>query len=118
MSQAQLDEVYKRILVNKNRQKEIRTMLKDELAHNARYQEINEETKTLRDEKKGIEQNVRAQSKDFEEMEELKIELATDQELLSDIALNMYMKDQTVEFIDEYEQTWSPVFKVSFKKAN
>ncbi len=118
MSQSQLDEVYKRILVNKNRQKEIRTMLKDELAHNARYQELIEESTTLRDERKGIEQNVRAGSKDFQELDELKIEIDTDQELLSDIALNMYVKEDTVEIIDEYEQTWSPSFKVSFKKAN
>ena len=35
-----------------------------------------------------------------------------------DQALNMYVKNETVEIIDEYEQTWHPVFKVSFKKSN
>ena len=115
---SQLDEVYKRIQENKKRQKEIRQMLKDELAHHARYTEAVDEAKTLRDEKKGIEQNIRAQNKDFQELEDLKIEIATDQEILSDVALNMYMKEETVEIVDEYEQTWHPVFKVSFKKSN
>lgn len=114
----QLDEIYKRIQENKNRQKEIRKMMKDELAHQARYQELLEEMKTLREEKKGIEQNVRAQSADFEELEDLKIEIQTDQELLADVALNMYMKEETVEIVDEYDQTWHPVFKVQFKKSN
>jgi len=115
---SQLDEVYKRIQENKKRQKEIRHMLTDELAHHARYKEAVDEAKTLRDEKKGIEQNIRAQNKDFQELEDLKMEIATDQEILSDVALNMYMKEETVEIVDEYEQTWHPIFKVSFKKSN
>lgn len=93
-------------------------MLKDELTHNARYQEIIEEMKTLREEKKGIEQNALGKSGEFEELDELKVEIQTDQELLADVVLNMYVKDETVEIVDEYEQTWNPVFKVSFKKAN
>lgn len=115
---SQLDEIYQRIRENKKRQNEIRQVLKDELAHNARYQEILEEIKTLRDEKKGIEQNIRAGNKDFQELEELKAEIQTDQELLSDVALNMYVKEETVEIKDEFDQTWFPVFKVSFKKTN
>lgn len=115
---SQLNEVYQRIQVNKKRQKEIRQMLKDELTHNSRYQELLEEVKTLREEKKGIEQQIRAQSPDAQELEELKIEIQTDQELLADVALNMYMKDETVEIVDEYDQTWHPVFKVAFKKSN
>lgn len=115
---SQLNEIYQRILVNKKRQKEIRQMLTDELSHNPRYKEISEEMATLREEKKGIEQQVRAQSSDAQELEELKIEIDTDQELLADVALNMFMKEETVEIIDEYDQTWHPVFKVAFKKNN
>ncbi|MBI5370274.1 hypothetical protein HZA85_03740 [Candidatus Uhrbacteria bacterium] len=115
---SQLDEVYKRIQESKKRQKEIRQMLKDELAHHTRYQEILEEAKTLREEKKAIEQSIRGQSPDFLELEELKLEIQTDEELLSDVALNMYMKEETVEIVDEFEQTWHPIFKVSFKKTN
>jgi len=113
-----LEEVYKRLEKNKKRKREIAKMLSDELSHSSRYQEIKEELKTLREEKKAIEHTVTAGSPDFAEMEELKADIATDQEVLSDLALNMYIKDETVEIVDEYDQSWFPSFKVTFKKGN
>ncbi|MBI4256470.1 hypothetical protein HY626_00240 [Candidatus Uhrbacteria bacterium] len=113
-----LEDIYHRLEKNKKRRKEINKMLKDELSHASRYQEIVDEIKTLREEKKGIEQDVRAGNSDIAELEELKVEIETDQELLADQALNMYVKNETVEIKDEYDQTWYPVFKVNFKKSN
>ena len=113
-----LEEIYHRLEANKKRRKEINKMLKDELTHSSRYQEIVEEMKTLREEKKGIEQGVRAGNSDAQELDEVKIEILTDQELLADLALNMFLKNETVEIKDEYDQTWYPVFKVNFKKSN
>jgi len=113
-----LEEVYQRLEKNKKRKREISKMLTDELSHSTRHKEIKEELATLREEKKAIEMTVQAGNPDFKEMEELKSEIQTDSEVLSDIALNMYMKDQTVEIVDEYDQTWFPKFKVSFKKGN
>jgi len=113
-----LEEIYARLETNKKRRKEINKMLKDELSHSSRYQEIVDEMKTLREEKKGIEQDVRAGNSEVAELEDIKIEIQTDQELLADMALNMYVKNETVEIKDEYDQTWYPVFKVNFKKSN
>lgn len=113
-----LEEVYKRLEENKKKRKEINKMLKDELASDPRHKELVEEMAAMREEKKGIEQNVIARSGELIQLEELKIEIATDQELLADIALNMFTKNETVEIIDEYEQTLHPVFKVAFKKSN
>ena len=113
-----LEEVYARLEENKKRRKEINKMLKDELLGDPRHKELGEEMMAMREEKKGIEQNVKARSGEFMELEDLKIEIATDQELLADIALNMFTNNETVEIIDEYEQAWHPVFKVSFKKDN
>ena len=50
------------------------------------------------------------------ELEELKLDIATDQELLADIALNMYVNSQQVEIVDEFDQKWHPQFKVQFRK--
>ena len=36
--------------------------------------------------------------------------------MLSDMALNMYTKGQTVEIVDEHNTRWLPKFSVSFKK--
>lgn len=113
-----LEEVYARLEKNKKRKREIGKMLTDELAHSSRYKEIKEELMALREEKKAIEQTVQAGNPDFKEVEELKAEIQTDSEMLSDIALNMYMKDQSVEIVDEYDQKWYPSFKVAFKKGN
>jgi len=113
-----LEEVYARLEKNKKRKKEISKMVSDELSHDARYKEIKEELGALREEKKAIEQTVRAGTSDFAEFEELGAEIQADQEILSDLALNMYIKDETVEIKDEYDQTWYPTFKVAFKKGN
>lgn len=114
----QLEEIYKRLEKNKKRKREIAKMISDELSHDSRYKELKEEMKALREEKKAIEQTVRAGAPDAPEMDELKAEIQTDMELLSDLALNMYMKDQSIEIKDEYDQSWFPQFKVSFKKGN
>ena len=111
-----LDEVYKRLNKAKKKRKELNKMLKDELSSNARYQEIQEEAKALREEKKGIEMEIRSGSGELSELDELKIEISTDQELLSDVALNMYMNKETVEIVDENDEKWYPQFKVTFKK--
>jgi DNA repair exonuclease SbcCD ATPase subunit len=113
-----LNEVYKRIEEHKARRKEIHKMLNDELAQHERFNQIKEEQKVLRDEKKSIEQDIKAGVGEYAELEDLKLDIATDQELLSDIALNMYAKDEAVEITDDHDQTWYPVFKVTFKKSN
>ena len=113
-----LEEVYKRLQENKKEKREIGKMLKDDLANTERYREIIEEMKTLREEKKGIEDQVKAESsKEMDRFDELKIDIDTDTELLADIALNMYVKEELVEIIDEYENAWYPHFKVNFKKG-
>ena len=67
--------------------------------------------------KKTIENEVRAEySSEMDRLDDLKIEIDTDQELLSDIALNMYVREEVVEIIDENDVAWYPQFKVTFKK--
>jgi len=111
-----LEDVYARLEANKKKRREINKMYKDELSHSARYQEIVEEMKAMREEKKGIEIEIRQSSSEFSELDDLKLEIDNDQEVLSDVALNMYTNNETVEIVDEYDNKWYPVFKVSFKK--
>jgi hypothetical protein len=113
----QLDEVYSRLVKNKKRRSELNKMFKDEMSQDQRYGEVVEEMTRLREEKKGIENEIKAGAvNESNELDELKLDIATDQELLADIALNMYVKSETVEIIDEFDQKWTPQFKVSFKK--
>lgn len=113
-----LNEVYVRLQKAKKEKAEISKMLKGELQANARYVELGEEMKNLRDEKRRIENEVRNFSKaDVEKLEGLKADIQTDTELLADQALNMYVKGETVEIVDEDESHWYPQFSVRFKRG-
>ncbi len=112
-----LEEVYRRVQKAKKERTEINKMVRDELSSNAAYQELVEEMVELRDKKKTIEQDAKSGS-DGDRLEILKADIQSDQELLADIALNMYANEETVEIIDEYDEKWYPQFKVAFKKGS
>jgi hypothetical protein len=114
---SKLEETYAALQIKKKQRAEIQKMFRDELTQSERYTEINEEMKKLREERKAIENEIKAGSQaDLDKLDELKVEIANDLEMLADIALNMYVKEETVEIIDEFDQAWYPEFKVAFKK--
>ncbi|MBT4856933.1 hypothetical protein HON52_01970 [Candidatus Uhrbacteria bacterium] len=116
-SAPQLEKIYHQLQASKARRKELTKMCKDELSHHDRHREIVEEMKELRMEKKSIEQDLRMNALGVEaELDELKTEILSDSELLADIALNMYTSGENVEIVDEYENRYVPLFKVSFKR--
>ena len=98
------------------KKREITKMIRDELTQDTRYRELTEEMKKLRDERKSIENEIKSHTASPQELDELKIEIQTDQELLADIALNMFTDKQAVEILDEYDQRWVPLFSVKFVK--
>jgi hypothetical protein len=113
-----IQEVFVRIRENKKKQKEIRDMYKDMLLNTSGYEELVEEAKVAREKKKAVETQVKEQmSSELIMLDDLKIEIETDQELLSDIAMSMIMKGQTVQVTDEYDNEFEPQFKVNFKKV-
>ena len=114
----QLDEVYKRLAEAKAERRELQKMFKDDLKNTPKYVAIVEELKSLRDEKKTIENDLRqTYANETERLEQLKADIADDTELLSDIALNMYVNEETVEIKDEDDNTYYPQFKVTFKRS-
>lgn len=110
-----LHEIYQRIKEKKARRRDMTKMFQDELAAHARYQEVVEEIMKLREEKKSIENEIRAAA-DLNEYETLKLDIKSDNEMLADVALNMYVAQEPVEILDEYNVRWVPVFGVRFKK--
>ncbi len=114
----QLEEVHTRLQESKKRRREIAQMCRDELSQSSEYQEIQDEMTRLRDERRAIEEDVRSNSLGIEsELDGLKIEIATDMELLADIALNMYTSGENVEITDQYDNKYVPHFRVTFKKG-
>ena len=84
-----IQEVFNRIQAAKKEQKEIKTMYRDALVNNKEYTDLIDEIKTLRERKKSIEATIQEGFHDeFITLEQLKTEIQSDQEMLSDIAFN------------------------------
>jgi len=113
----QLQEIYDRIKEFKAEQKIIRDAYKSELSHNQEYQEIKDELDSLKQQKKAIEGDIKqSMLKDLEKLEDLKLDIETDNEVMTDLAFNKIMKGETVKIEDEFGNKYIPVFKVKFEK--
>lgn len=112
-----IQQVFNRLQEAKKRQKEIRSMYTEALKNTPGYSEAVDELKLMRDKKKQIETAVKDSfQKEMIELDDLKIDIASDKELLADIALTQMMQGNSVEIKDKYENEYEPVFSVNFKK--
>ena len=111
-----LNDVYIRMQGKKRERKEIAKSFADALKHDAHYQDVLEKLRLLKEEKKSIENAAKAASMlDAQKLDTLKLEIDSDGEMLSDIALTMYTKGEQVEVVDR-DTRYVPVFSVRFKK--
>ena len=117
MSQ-KLADVFKRIQSNKKDASEIKKIYKDVLSVTGEYQEVLENIEVLKLRKKKIEAGVQADYKEeFDRLEGLKLNISSDSQLLSDIALTeLVAGDTVVNIIDENKVEYEPSFSVKFKK--
>jgi hypothetical protein len=112
-----LQEVFKRIQEKKKEQSEIKKTYRDALSVNGAYQEVLEELESLKLKKKKIEAGVQSDFKEeFDKLEGLKLNIAGDNQMLSDIALTQLTSGQTVKIVDENKTEYEPIFTVKFKK--
>ncbi|HLD30628.1 MAG TPA: hypothetical protein VJB41_00280 [Patescibacteria group bacterium] len=113
-----LQEVFTRLQKTKKKQREINAAYKEALSKTLEHKNIVEELKKLKEQKNKIEQSVKTDFKtELDELDGLKADAETDQELLSDIALNTLVKGETVKVTDEDNNDYEPVFNVKFKKT-
>ena len=110
--------LFLRIRETKKEQKKLKDAYRDALLNSAEHKQVSDDLKDLRNRKKQIEADIRAQfSSEFTRLDDLKIDLESDAEMLSDIALTQLMKGETVKVKDEYEVEYEPMFTVKFKKT-
>lgn len=113
-----LADVYRRLKTSQKKQKELNDMYKDALTHSKSYQEVKDELEKLLEKKRRIEAAVKA---DFvteqAEIDKIKTSMASDKQLLTDMAITQLMKGQEVE-ITEDDVSYEPVFNVKFKKKD
>lgn len=114
----EIQEIYDRVKEFKAQQKLIRDAYKSELSHHSEYQEIKDELEKFRIQKKEIENVIKqGMIKDFEKLEDLKLDIEADTEMISDMAFNKLMKGEKVEISDEFGNKYDPVIIVKFQKA-
>ena len=113
-----LQSVFNHIQEMKKDMKAIKKEYADTLANADDRELILEEIKKLQERKKQIEVRTQEQmGKRYAELEALKDELESEQEMLNDMAMTMLMDGKTVEVTDEYQNQYEPLFTVKFKKA-
>lgn len=113
-----IQEIFNRIQEAKKQQREIKSAYRDALANSEEYKKASEEIKILKEKKKKIEETIKADfNSEFAKLDGLKLDIETDNILLSDLALNTYAKGEKIEIKDQYENQYEPVFSVRFRKA-
>ncbi len=112
-----IQSIFNRIQESKKKQKDIKVMFKDALDGNGEYQEIQDKMKVIRENKKRIETSIKEGfSSEMQKLDDLKIDIESDTEMLNDMALTKMMKGETFELSDEYKNNYEPIFSVKFKK--
>jgi len=112
-----LKDVFNRIQKSKKEQKEIKSIYNDALLNNAQYQEIMEELKALKLKKNQIEASIKQDfEEEFNKLDSIKVNIASDTQLLSDIALAQLTRGETVKIVDDNKVEYDPRFTVKFNK--
>ncbi|MFA6215959.1 MAG: hypothetical protein WC768_05310 [Patescibacteria group bacterium] len=112
-----LQTIFDRLQKSKKEQSEIRKAYKDSLKNSAQFQKIIEELDNLRIKKKEIEDATKADfGSSMQKLESLKYDIETDLELLSDVALNQFVKGEPISLTDEKKNQYEPIFSVKFRK--
>jgi len=118
MSQ-ELPSVFKRIQDKKKEQRELKAMYRDALSSSGEYQELVEEFNASKLKKKKLEETIKTGFKEeFDKLEGIKLNIAGDNQLLSDLALSQLTSGEEIKIIDENKVEYEPVFTVRFKKIN
>ena len=112
-----IQEVFDKIEEIKKEQREIKKSYKEALKNSQEYHEITEKMNTTKDRKKQIEEDIKGDfSSEFTRLEDLKIDIEAEKEMLSDIALNKLVKGESLDIKDKYDNKYEPIFNVKFKK--
>lgn len=112
-----LQEVFNRMQETKDEQKVIKSVYREALDNSQQYQEVITRYKTVKEEKKKIEENIKTEYRsELSKLDAIKQDLETDKILMSDLALNELTSGHTVEIVDKHSNKYEPLFSVKFKK--
>jgi len=110
-------EIFNRIKEKQKEQKVLKEVYRNLQSNSRPYQDVVEELKALKEKKKQLEESFRSEMKaELTQLDGLKTDIASDREMLSDIALNHLVKGEKIDITDEYNNKYEPLFVVRFKK--
>ncbi|MDO8582230.1 MAG: hypothetical protein Q7S16_05160 [bacterium] len=113
-----LQDIFLRIQEKKDKRKDVRRMYKDVLDASPKYREIMEEATKLREKKSQIVTAIQSECADeLAKIDALTSDIASDETLLTDMAITQYTKGESITIQDEFANTYEPVFAVKFKKS-
>ena len=113
----ELKEILAGIADAKRQRRQIKAALKSELDQSKYYQEVLQQLVQLKRKKKQMEAEVEhGMESDLKKSEQLSLFIKDETQLLSDVALNKFMKGETIEVRDENDAVYEPRFTVKFKR--
>ncbi len=114
-----IQDIFMRIQEKKGELKDLKSVCKQVLESSGEFQEVEEKLKTLREKRKAIMKIVQEQcASEMIKIDDLKIDIESDQEMLNDIAITKYTKGEAIELKDKYDNEYEPIFTVRFRKSN
>jgi len=114
---ANVQEIFNRIKVKQGEYKTVKSIEKDVMTNSQEYQLILEEIKALKDKKRKIEIALKSDLRsELDKMDAIKLDIASDREMLSNLALTQLIKGESVTVIDEKNNKYGPIFSVRFEK--
>ena len=113
-----LKDILQRVRAKKQEKKKLSDVFRDALDQSTPYQKVMEQMKDLKAKKLQLESEIyRDFVREREKLDQMKDDIKTDQQLMSDMALSKLMKGENIEIVDENDTKYQPQFKVSFKKS-
>ena len=112
-----MQEVFNRIQASKKEQKKINSICKDALNNSPEYQKALEDYKNSRDVKKQIQEAIKSDfNSELDKLDRIKLDIETDNILLSDMVMNCIAKGELIEISDDNQNKYEPLISVKFKK--
>jgi len=119
MKSTQLQLVFNKTDEIRNKIKIIRSIFRDKLEASGPYQKIEDQFQELNARKKQIILGIKGEMQgDLDHLEDLKVDLKDEVQLMSDKALNDYTKGEKVEVVDKAGFICEPLFTVKFKRTD
>lgn len=114
-----MQEIFDQIQEFKHTRKEIGREYRDTLAQTDGYAEVKEEIQKLREKKKMLETKAQVSlGRRYEELEKAKAEIASLEQMLTDIAMTTLMDGKSINIKDKNNAEYEPSYKITFKKIN